>query len=496
MKMYKYFQTIILFILPTSLIFNMASFAQKNADKIDELINRYHKFGKFNGCILVAERGKIIYENALGFANTDQTEKLTLEHSFRLASVSKQFTAMAIMILKERGKIGYQDDVRKYFQEFPYKNIIIRHLLTHSSGLPSYSALLGQYWDTTNAGLDEREVASNNDALKLLVDHQPQLKFNPGERYEYCNTGYMLLALIVERISGQSFQKFMKLNVFQPLGMGNTYVNEPTGILPEKKRAHGFKPNSEGEGFIPYDYHYQNGMFGDGGIISNIKDMYKWDRALYTEQLVSKPTLDEAFSPIILNDSSKVNYGFGWSIIPIEEGMIVAHGGGWLGFNSFILRETTRKITIIQLCNMPGIPKDDLAFTIYDILNGRDHSLPVREQVTFSVDMRIPIRHHIFEPWKGDQISVRGSFNGWNKNREILSDADQDSIFTGTFNFFGKEGETVEYKFVIQKGDAVVWEENPNSENPPYGNRLGPSSFFIGFGTLLLQERQTLTNRG
>jgi CubicO group peptidase (beta-lactamase class C family) len=370
---------ILFVLLIASITFNMASFAQTDVDKIDELINRYHKISKFNGCILVAEKGKIIYENALGFANADQTEKLTLEHSFRLASVSKQFTAMAIVILKERGKIGYQDDVRKYIPEFPFKSITIRHLLTHTSGLPSYSVLLDQYWDTTNAGQDEREVASNKNALKLLVEHQPTLKFNPGDRYEYCNTGYMLLALIVARISNQSFQEFMKHNIFQPLGMVNTYVNEPTGILPEKKRAHGLKPDPEGEGFIPYDYHYQNGMFGDGGIISNIKDMFKWDQALYTEQLVSKPTLDEAFSPTILNDSSKINYGFGWSIIPVEEGMIVAHGGGWLGFNSFILREITRKITIIQLYNMPGIPKDDLAFTIYDILSGRDYFLPIRE---------------------------------------------------------------------------------------------------------------------
>ncbi len=473
MKKFRFIQSAILAIIVIiSISIFMPSFAQTKAAKIEELINRYYQLRKFNGCVLVAEDGKIIYENAIGFADIDQTVKLTLNHSFRLASVSKQFTAMAAMILRHRGTISYEDDIRKYIPELPYEDITISHLLTHTSGLPSYLPLLDQHWDTTNTGNGERKVASNKDALELLVKYKPKPKFKPGDRYEYCNTGYMVLALIVEQVTGQSFQEFMRLNVFAPLNMNRTYVNEPSGVLHEENRAHGFEPNPEGNGFIPSDHHYQNGMYGDGGIISTVRDMFKWDQALYTEKLVRKSSLKEAFSPAIPNDSSQTSYGFGWSIIPTEEGKIVAHGGGWLGFNSFILRDISKKLTIIQLCNMPGVSKDDLAFTIWDILQDREYSMPVKELVTFQVDMRPSIQHQIFEPWNGDRIIVRGSFNRWNANTKVLRDLDQDSIYVGKYEVFGKEGEEVEYKFLIQKHNGVsIWEDNPDSENPPYGNR-------------------------
>lgn len=371
-------RVILLLLLPGVFLVCQSCDTRRKAERIDELVNRYHEFDKFNGCVLVAEGEDIIYENALGFSNVDKSEKLTPDHGFRLGSVAKQFTAMAVMILQEQGMLNYGDDIRQYIPELPYERVTVRHLLTHMSGLPDYTSLLEQYWDTMNIGLPARKIATNHDALNLLVKKQPPVEFNPGDRHKYCNTGFMLLALMVERISGQTFQAFMESNVFRPLGMNSTYVNDPSGILPGKQRAHGLELNREGTGFLPKDYHYQNGMYGDGGIISTVEDMFKWDQVLYSDGLVSESTLNQAFAPAILNDSSTVDYGFGWSIVPYEDGIAVAHGGGWLGFRAFILRDITAEKTIIQLCNMPGIRKGELAFTIWRILHNKEYTLPKR----------------------------------------------------------------------------------------------------------------------
>ena len=463
----------ILYLAAAHIIINFQPcFGQTKVDKIDELVNRYYDIGKFNGCILVAENRKITYQNALGFTDAEQNEKLTLDHNFRLASVSKQFTAMAIMMLQEQGKLNYDDNLWLYIPELPYWHINIRHLLTHTSGLPDYTSLLEEFWDLANKSSPERKVTSNMDALKLIVQKQPPVKFHPGDRHEYCNTGYMVLALIVERVSGERFQDFMKRYIFQPLEMNHTYVNEPTGILPEIQRAHGFKPNPEGSGFIFDDHHYQNGMYGDGGIITTIKDMMKWDQALSTNKLVRKTTLDAALAPAVLNDLSSVNYGFGWSIIPGENGTVVAHGGGWLGFRAFILRDITNHHTVIQLCNMPGIHKGELAFAINDILHDREYTLPVKTQITFQVDMRIPLQHQIFNPLNGDRVVLRGNFNGWSGNTAVLTDSKMDSVYEITQEISGFTGDAIQYKFVIHKsGGTDVWEENPDPSNPDYGNR-------------------------
>jgi CubicO group peptidase (beta-lactamase class C family) len=349
---------------------------QIKIDRIDEVVNRYKELGEFNGCVLVAENGKIIYEKVSGIAHSETGESLTVEHRFRLASVSKQFTAMAAMILKEQGKLSYDDDIQKYLPELPYKGVTIRHLLTHTSGLPDYTSLLEVHWDVEHKGTMMRKIATNTDVLGYLIKYKPSVKFTPGEKHSYCNTGYNLLAIIVERISKMSFQEFMRVHIFEPLDMKDSFVNERNGLNPDEKRARGILPGPDNIGFVLSDFHYQNGMYGDGGIYSTLEDMFRWDQALYSEKLVSRETIAEAFTPSKLNGGELVDYGFGWSLINTEEGKVVAHGGGWLGFRAFILRDLESKNTVIQLCNMPGISKGALAFTILNILHGKEYDLP------------------------------------------------------------------------------------------------------------------------
>lgn len=351
-------------------------FGKSKIEQINEIVGRYYHLGLFNGCILVAENGQKIYESAMGYTDFNRNELLTLDHRFRLASLSKQFTAMAMMILDERDSLSINENVRKYLPELPYRYIQIKHLLTHTSGLPDYGMLLDEHWDIENKFKDRRSIVSNEDAFKLLIELEPQTNFFAGQRYEYSDTGYMLLALIVERVTGMQFQDFIKEAIFKPLQMSDSYVNRSTGILDATRRAKGYRLNDLHTGYESYDFHYQNGMYGDGGVISTVRDLFKWDQALYTDILVSETMLQRAFSPFMLYDSTFSDYGFGWSIISTDSGKIFAHGGSWLGYRTFILRYPESKSTVIQLCNMPGINDGELAFKIYDILKGKSVEMP------------------------------------------------------------------------------------------------------------------------
>jgi len=349
---------------------------QEKAKTIDVLVKKYIELDKFNGCLLVVMDHQIIYERSYGIANPVTKEQLTPDHRFRLASVTKQFTGIAITILKERGKLGYDDNIRMYLQELPYEGITIRHLLTHTSGLPDYGSLLDQYWDTTVESKRDRKIANNYTVYEHLNRHRPPVLFQPGEQYKYCNTGYNLLALIIERVSGQTYQEFMLKNVFEPLEMESTFVNDGDGTLPENLRARGFRYNLEDTGYVDIDRHYQNGMFGDGGIYSTVTDMFKYDQALYKNTLVSQKSFQDGVTASKLNNGEEIDYGFGWSLIKNDRGKFVAHGGGWNGFSTFFLRDYHHGNMIIQLTNRPGIRRGELTFAIYEILHDGQYDMP------------------------------------------------------------------------------------------------------------------------
>jgi CubicO group peptidase (beta-lactamase class C family) len=368
----------ILIFLPTILISKTCP-GQTIVRSYDDFISFYHRNQEFNGCVLVADKGKVIFEKAYGYTDYKTAHPLTTDCQFRLASVSKQFTGMAIMILKERGALHYDDKISQYLSDFPYENVTIGNLLNHTSGLPDYGNLLDKYW---NVNSSRYSVVSSRDVYALLTKYTPPRKFNPGEDYQYCNTGYAVLALLIEELTGQTFQSFLLENIFKPLGMSNSYVNPPNGQLDDHHRAKGFIRNLDGTGYVAKDWHYQNGMYGDGGVISTLHDLLLWDRALQSEMLVKHSTLQEAFTQVTLNDGSSREYGFGWSVIKQDSGIIIAHGGGWLGYTNGILRDLASDQTVIQLCNMPS---QSVIFSLWDLLNDREVSLPEIVNVTFVI---------------------------------------------------------------------------------------------------------------
>ncbi|HMJ71222.1 MAG TPA: serine hydrolase domain-containing protein [Cyclobacteriaceae bacterium] len=305
----------------------------------------------FSGVLLVADSGKTIYHKAFGYRNFDTKEPIDTASVFELASVSKQFTSMVIMMLKEEGKLGYDDPLEKYLPIIPYKNITIRHLLTHTSGLPDYQAVMDQHWDKT-------KVAGNAECIEYLVKYAPAKLFEPGEKYEYSNTGYMLLASVAEKASGIEFISFARARIFAPVEMTTTDIRTQDEKSALRGMAWGHIWVNEKNAYVRADsmIQFNYGIWlgnrkGPGRISSTSSDMLKWDQELYKGTLVSNETLNDAFTPMILNSDSVSNYGFGWTIQDHPLGKVVRHSGSNPGYNTHIVRYTGVNRTIIMLCN-------------------------------------------------------------------------------------------------------------------------------------------------
>lgn len=323
--------------------------AQKiNYKKIEKLIYDLESTNKFSGAVLIAERGKVKFKKAVGFSNYEKHIALQTSSIFELASISKQFTAMTIMMLKEKGLLNYDDFVEKYLN-IPYKGITIRQLLTHTSGLPDYQLLMDSYWDKS-------KVAGNKEVIEYLNKYAPSKLFDPGTKYSYSNTGYLLLASITEKVSGRDFIEFCNTEIFHKLKMQHTDIRNLTQKSKLKNFAlgHIFVPEKndyiKADSFPASNYTIWLGdRKGPGRISSTLDDLLKWDQALYGEQLVQQETLKDAFNPMTLSNKIVSNYGFGWELIPNEN--IVLHTGDNPGYKTIIIRFLNKRITLVLLCN-------------------------------------------------------------------------------------------------------------------------------------------------
>lgn len=304
----------------------------------------------FNGIVLVAKDGKIQFYEATGYRRFETNEPLKKDDISELASISKQFTAMVIMMLKERGKLNFDDPISKYVQ-VPYPNITIRHLLTHTSGLPDYQAVMDKYWDKS-------KVAGNPEILEYLNRYQPPVLFQPGEKYTYSNSGYVLLASIAEKAAGKDFIEMCREWIFKPLKMRDTNIRTLEEKAKVKNFAAGHQKDENGNYINANKFHssdytvWLGNRKGPGRISSTALDLLKWDTALYTEKLIKKKTLAEAFTSGSLNNGNKINYGFGWEVLTDKSGnTYVQHTGGNPGYSTIIIRFISDKRTIIILCN-------------------------------------------------------------------------------------------------------------------------------------------------
>jgi CubicO group peptidase (beta-lactamase class C family) len=323
--------------------------------------------------VIVLKNGRVVFQQGYGLANLETRAVITTETDFRLASFTKQFTATCIMLLVHDGKLSYDDTLTKIFPGFPAYGsaITVRMLLTHTSGLKDYEDPYAAQFP----GVDDRNVPQIKDAQILaLMERQSGTDFPPGSQWRYSNTGYAMLAMIVEKISGKPFGEFLRQRIFTLLGMKNTLAYEK-GKNEVPHRALGYT-NKDGA-WVEADQSATSAVLGDGGIYSNGEDLAKWDRALREHALLSAAELQPAFTPVKVPGGAKTDegasteYGFGWFLDPYKGRRRMRHSGTTTGFRTYIERFTDEGLTIVILCNRDDLKPGELANRVADLYGGR-----------------------------------------------------------------------------------------------------------------------------
>lgn len=327
--------------------------AMEKNTKMQSLAREAFEKGIFNGTWLLAEHGEIVSRGAVGWLDPENKQPMREDSLFDLASVSKQFTASAILLLRRQGLLNLDDEITKFFPEIPYKGVTIRMLLNHTSGLPDYMKWVDQL------AKRENRVPGNDAVLRFLVESGAKMRFTPGEKHEYCNTGYCLLAQIVEKLSGVPFEDFMRDNIFEPAGMHATRVRHPRKdgaafenwaramileegkfILPEQSKRDDYVTALDGEA-------------GDGYVYSNIFDLFRWDQALREGKILTQEEQALMYTPgvkVAEDEEGEIGYGFGWYLFNSPKlGCVASHSGGWPGVSTWFGRYLDADMVLILL---------------------------------------------------------------------------------------------------------------------------------------------------
>lgn len=331
------------------LLFTVGCAANRPA-KIDKIFKSFQQHSAPGAAIMVIKDRQVDLQKTVGLASIESGEEITPATNFRLASVTKQFTAMAILMLIEENALDYETTLQTVFPEFPAygANITIQQVLQHTSGLVSYESLIP---DTATVQVKDRDVL----AMMLTQDstYHP-----PGSKYRYSNSGYAVLAMIVEKISGETFPEFLKKRIFGPLQMSGTIAYE-AGISEVTNRAYGHTVSPDS--MKVDDQSITSAVLGDGGVYSSLNDLFKWDQALYSDKLVSSETLQKAFTPHM------ENYGFGWRIDEYRGQRRLHHTGSTRGFRNVFMRFPEKQLSILILTNRNGESVAPLAEEIVDL---------------------------------------------------------------------------------------------------------------------------------
>jgi D-alanyl-D-alanine carboxypeptidase len=329
--------------------------AQDFLARADAYLSKYTEQGQFMGSVMVARNGKILFEKAYGLANVELDLKNTVQSKFNLASVTKQFTGMAVLQLAERGTLKLDDPISKYYKDAPiaWERITIYHLLSHTSGIPNPKSLSDYPKGVTQPYTPEELIA---------VFRNKPLDFPPGTKFKYSNPGYYLLGYLIEKASGQTYADYLREHIFAPLGMHNSGYETNTAIL--KGRASGYTVD---QGTLQNaDYVDWSVPFAAGALYSTVEDLLKWDRALYTEKLLGRAWRERLFTP----DQSGYNYG--WFIRDKGGRQKIYHEGGNPGYTAFISRYPADQTCIIVLSNLEVAPVGKIADDLIEMLYGEE----------------------------------------------------------------------------------------------------------------------------
>jgi len=343
--------------------------AQVSSSQIDAVFASLKSNTAPGAAALVVQNGKTVFRRGYGVTDLRTLRPIDAKTNFRLASFTKQFTAACIMLLARDGKLRYDDHLTDFFPEFPAygRSITVRHLLNHTSGLPDYEELLMKQYP----GTPEEKIPQIHDAGVLqLLEQQTSGNFAPGSHWEYSNSGYAVLAMIVEKVSGETFGQFLQKRIFTPLQMTNTLAYEK-GKNEVPHRAYGHSKVTDKDVLQETDQSPTSAVLGDGGIYSSLDDLAKWDRALRQHSLLSAAEMQPALTPVQPTDGPPkfpdgpvVSYGFGWFLDPYRGHKRMSHDGETCGFRTTIQRFPDDNLTIIILANRTDINPEELALQV------------------------------------------------------------------------------------------------------------------------------------
>lgn len=344
---------------------------QDLAAKIDEYVSAQAKNRQFSGAILVSSEGKVLLKKGYGLANIEHNVPNSPQTRFRLGSITKQFTAAAILLLQEQGKLDVKDPVCKYLPQCPdaWKEITLHNLLTHTSGIPNFTNFPEYRKTMTLPSPAEETIGRFRDK---------PLDFKPGEKFSYSNSGYIVLGYIIGKVSGKSYAAFLQEKIFDPLKMTSTGYDETAKII--SQRAAGYE--RRGDAITNTSYLDMTVPFSAGGLYSTVEDLFTWDQALYSYKLLSKKSLDAMFTPFL------GDYAYGWNIGKQFNHNTVGHGGGINGFSTSITRFTDDEVCIIILSNMVPAPVSTISRDLAAIVFGQKYSLP-QAHVRATVDPKV-----------------------------------------------------------------------------------------------------------
>jgi len=327
-------------VAPNLIVHYPEKVTKKVRHKLDSLLKRINKSHDFHGAVLIAKNEKIVYQNQIGTADFKKKTLLNKESVFQLASVSKQFTAAAIMLLNERNQIQLTDTVNTYFPDFPYKAVTIKNLLNHTAGLPKYFWVAEHEWQ-------QEKAPTNSEMMEFLESTEVKRYFKPGRNFDYSNTGYFVLASIVEKISGTSFSSFLKKNIFEPLQMNHSYVYSFENDSIREHQLDGYRLY-RGWRHVKIPSTVNDAIVGDKNIYTTAEDLFKWTKGLNSGSFLTKQSLALMYSKGESVYGRKIPYGFGFRIDTKEENSIY-HYGKWNGFSTGLTTYLEDNLVVIVL---------------------------------------------------------------------------------------------------------------------------------------------------
>ena len=315
----------------------------------------------FNGSVLVGYKGKVLYERYYGLANRETGLKLNPNSAVQLASVSKTFTAAAILWLHQQKYLNIDEKLQTYLPQMPYPDVTVRMLLCHRSGIPDYIKWVPSFRKDTKTPM------TNADVIAMFAKHRPAMEFRANSRFKYCNSNYAILASIIEEVIGMSYEDFMRKYIFDPLGMKNTFAYNVFKGLPYGNTI-SYKAN-----WVKEPDMFADGVLGDKGIYSTVEDMYRWDQSFYKNTFLNNETIEMAYGPCSFEKPGVKNYGLGWRMLCYPDGdKIIYHNGWWHGNNTVFYRFIQDNFTIIILGNKYSSSIYRQAPVVYSILKNTD----------------------------------------------------------------------------------------------------------------------------